>query len=301
MNKLRVIYVHGVSAMVVDWNYSATLSEMITEKLVELGVIPEQATEKEVSEIITFDHVNYSAIGNEQEVRLFEIYQKETAKLYNFVYRISQVSGLDKVRRQLITSIGDVMFYTSDYWGEMIRGMLLEKITPFINSGDAVSIISHSLGSVVSYDTLYLNVRNNPDWKANGFKVANLFTMGSPIALFSMDLDRETGTQKQQFQQGAEAELPDIPDSPRLKLLHEDGVWYNFLDAQDIIAFPLGALFEGKFKVEDVVVQTGTNPRKAHDGYWENEEVVEVVSGRLKMDYQRIRTAALTQEVGSQA
>ncbi len=49
-------------------------------------------------------------------------------------------------------------------------------------------------------------------------------------------------------------------------------------------------MFEGKFKVEDIVVQTGTNPRKAHDGYWENEEVVDVVSGRLKMDFQRINT-----------
>ena len=288
MNKIRVIFVHGVSAQVVDWNYSATLSDMITEKLIELGVIPEQATDEEVGETITFDHVNYSAIGNDQEVRLFEIYQKETTKLYNFAYRISQVSGLDKMRRQLITSIGDVMFYTSDYWGELIRGMLLEKINPFIGSGDAVTIISHSLGSVVSYDTLYQNVRDNRDWKAAGFKVANLFTMGSPLALFSMDLDRETGTQKQQYQQGATPELPDVPDSPSLKLLHDDGVWYNFLDAQDIIAFPLGALFEGKFNVEDIVVQTGTNPRKAHDGYWENEEVVEVVSQRLKMDFQRI-------------
>src|SRR5687768_17401555 len=170
MNKLRVIFVHGVSAVVVNWEYSATLRNMITRKLTDLGVIPENATEDEISEIITFDDVNYSAIGNEQEVRLFEIYQKETSKLYNFVYRISQVSGLDKARRQLITSIGDVMFYTSDYWGEQIRGMLLEKINPFINSGDALSIISHSLGSVVSYDTLYMNARSNPDWKAAGFR-----------------------------------------------------------------------------------------------------------------------------------
>lgn len=300
MNKLRLIFVHGISASVVDWDYSAMLRKMMTQKLTELGVIPENATEEEIGEIVTFEHVNYSHIGHEEEVRLFNVYEKETAKLYNFVYRLSKVSGLDKVRRQIITSVGDVMVYLSDYWGEQIRGMLVEKINPYIKSGDAVSLIAHSLGSVVAFDTLYYNIRNNPEWQAARFRPANLFTMGSPLALFSMDLDRETGAQKEKFREGAEPEMPDIPDSPTLKLLHDDGVWYNFLDAQDIIAYPLGALFEGKFKVDDIVVQTGTNPRKAHDGYWENDEVVDVVSARLKMDFQRINTS-VPEEAPSQA
>jgi hypothetical protein len=301
MNKLRLIFVHGISASIVNWDYSAALRTMMTTKLIETGVIPESATEEEIEEFVTFEHVNYSAIGHEEEERLFNVYERETAKLYNFVYRLSKVSGLDKVRRQIITSVGDVMVYLSDYWGEQIRGMLLEKINPYVGSGDAVSLVAHSLGSVVAFDTLYYNIRTNPEWQAARFKPTNLFTMGSPLALFSMDLDRETGTQKQKFKEGAEPEMPDIPDSPALKLLQDYGVWYNFLDAQDIIAYPLGALFEGKFDVEDVVVQTGTNPRKAHDGYWENQEIVDVISARLKMDFQRINTSDVPQEAVTQA
>ena len=70
MNKIRLIFVHGISASVVDWDYSATLRAMITRKLMEIGVVPENATEEGVKEIITFEHVNYSHIGHEEEVRL---------------------------------------------------------------------------------------------------------------------------------------------------------------------------------------------------------------------------------------
>jgi hypothetical protein len=47
-------------------------------------------------------------------------------------------------------------------------------------------------------------------------------------------------------------------------------------------------LFKDAFNVEDIVVQTGTNPRKAHDGYWENAEVADFIAGRLKLDFLRI-------------
>jgi (2Fe-2S) ferredoxin len=206
------------------------------------------------------------------------------------VYRLSKAAGLDKVRRQIITSVADVMVYKSDYWGHQIRNMVAEKLEPYIGTGDAVTIVAHSLGSVVSFDTIYYNATANPTWKAAGFRPTNLFTMGSPLALFSLDLDRETGEQPVRYAPGPTPETPDIPDSPALHVLRPEGVWYNFLDAQDIIAYPLGLLFEGNFPVEDVVVQTGTNPRKAHDGYWENNEVAEVIAGRLKMDFQRINT-----------
>ena len=290
MNALRVVFVHGISPSVIDYDYSAKLASKIVDKLTQYGVVPENATREQLDEIITFDQVNYSTIGHQEEERLFQAYEQETAKLYNFVYRLSRAAGLDKVRRQIITSVADVMVYKSDYWGHMIRGMVAEKIEPYVESNDAVSIVAHSLGSVVSFDTIYYNATANEKWRAAGFRPVNLFTMGSPIALFSLDLDRETGQQPVRYVPGPTPETPDIPDSPALHLLRPEGVWYNFLDAQDIIAYPLQILFEGNFPVEDIVVQTGTNPRKAHDGYWNNDEVAEVIANRLKMDFQRINT-----------
>jgi hypothetical protein len=142
-----------------------------------------------------------------------------------------------------------------------------------------VSIISHSLGSVVAFDTLYASVGHNPRWKDDDFRPTNLFTMGSPIALFTLDLEREPA------RRGTRAS-----EEQHEPLVQDDGVWYNFLDAQDVIAYPLQVLFKDAYEVEDIVVQTGTNPRKAHDGYWENPEVADFIAGRLKLDFLRINS-----------
>jgi hypothetical protein len=68
-----------------------------------------------------------------------------------------------------------------------------------------------------------------------------------------------------------------------------DGVWYNFLDAQDLIAYPLETLFTGKFQVKDFRVETGLLPISAHTGYWRNADVADRIAQRLKLDLARIR------------
>jgi hypothetical protein len=175
------------------------------------------------------------------------------------------------------------MVYKSDYWRDTIRGMLLEKLNQYIGTGDAVSVVAHSLGSVVAFETIHYNSLNNEQWKAANFKPTNLFTMGSPIALFCLDLDRYNGTNLPKY-------LP--RNDPDLQPVHPEGVWYNFLDPQDLIGYPLEKLFAEEFKVDDVIVQTGSNPRKAHDGYWDNDEVAQIIAERLKVDYARINDLA---------
>ncbi len=281
MNKLRVIFIHGIAPTVINWDFSARLSSLITRKLVDYHVLPEGATAEEISEIITYERVNYSKIGDDAQNHLLNAYEQESEKLYGLSSRINRAAGLDKIRRQIITSVSDVMVYKSAYWSAEIHKLVVDKIEPYISSGDSVSIIAHSLGSVVAFDTLHENAHRNDKWKEAGFKPTNLFTMGSPIALFTLDLDRQlTGHRKD-----ADPEAPHIP------LVADDGVWYNFLDAQDLIAYPLQVLFKGRFTLEDIVVQTGANPRKAHDGYWDNREVADFVAGRLTLDYQRINAA----------
>jgi hypothetical protein len=173
-----------------------------------------------------------------------------------------------------------VMVYKSEVWSTEIQKMVLDKLDPYIGSGDSVSIVAHSLGSVVAFDTLHDNVGSYPRWAESGFKPTNLFTMGSPIALFTLDLDR-------QIDQHAH----DDAGGTHFELVQPEGVWYNFLDAQDLIAYPLEILFKDKFELQDVVVQTGTNPRKAHDGYWDNDEVTDFIATRLKLDFQRINAS----------
>jgi hypothetical protein len=247
-------------------------------------VIDAGASPEEISEIITFERVNYSMIGDDAQLRLMQAYEQETEKLYNFSYKLSRFAGLDKIRRQIITSVSDVMVYKSKFWRGEIQQLVVDKIDPYVGTNDSVSVIAHSLGSVVAFDTLHENVNTNEKWKAAGFRPTNLFTMGSPIALFTLDLDRELELKPNE--QGAELH--------HHEMVQDEGVWYNFLDAQDLIAYPLEILFKDRFALEDIVVQTGTNPGKAHDGYWENEEVSDFIAGRLKLDLQRINSSGET-------
>lgn len=103
------------------------------------------------------------------------------------------------MRAQLITSVSDVLVYESNHWRDEIRQCVLDKISPYVGSGDAVSLVGHSLGSVVAFDTAYYNSRHNTAWINAGFKPTKLFTMGSPIALFSLELDDQTGQQKPRY------------------------------------------------------------------------------------------------------
>jgi hypothetical protein len=111
--------------------------------------------------------------------------------------------------------------------------------------------------------------------------------MGSPIALFTMEMDDTTGQQKPRYMPAAVnrplARTGDM--QPNLA----EGVWYNFLDAQDLIAYPLETLFTGKFQVKDIRVETGLLPLSAHTGYWHNVDVADQIAKRLKLDLARIR------------
>jgi hypothetical protein len=278
MGALRVIFVHGISASVITGDYSASLRRLIFRNLVELGVIPADTARQDVSKIITFHQVNYSDVGHDAEARVLEAYTEQRDMQYGFIQSLRRIAGLDVLRREILTAFSDVLVYKSEYWSQEIRNLVLQQIDPFIHSDDPVTLIGHSLGSVVAFDTLYFNARDNPAWNDAGFRPANLFTMGSPIAIFSLDVDRDAALQTSKYT---------VPEGQSFPLLRPGGVWYNFLDLQDVIAYPLEVLFEGKFAVEDLIVQTGTNPRKAHTGYWDNDEVARAIAQRLKKDYAR--------------
>ena len=284
MNVLRVIFVHGISRNVIKGDFSLKTSTLLLKKLVEYGVVPAGATPEEVAQVITFEQVNYSMVGNEAQQRLLSAYEQESEKLYSLVHRLNRIAGLDNVRRTMITSVTDVLIYKTESWRKEIQQLMADKLDRYAGTDDAVSVIAHSLGSVVAFETIYDNVRHNPRWAAAQFKPANLFTMGSPLALATLDMDARIGSHNPP---------PGSPVIPHAEPVRDDGVWYNFLDAQDLIAYPLEVLFQERFKLQDIVVQTGANPGKAHTGYWTNNEVIEFIAGRLKLDFQRINIGRL--------
>ena len=290
MNKLRLIFVHGISDMIIKNDYTSDLVGLLLQELEQQGIIPARATSDQIEQFITFERVNYSEIGQAEEDKVLAAYFQERNKLYNLFDKALEGLGFDALRRFLVSSVSDVLIYESELWRERIRSTLLEKIQPYIKTGDAVTVIGHSLGSVVAFDTLYYNSRHNPSWLDANFKVTNLFTMGSPIALFSLEMDDVTGEQKPRYfpKDATPANMNPANTNPDLQPVQNEGVWYNFLDAQDLIGYPLEVLFKNKFRLEDILIQTGTQPIKAHTDYWVNHEVAHRIAERLKADYKRI-------------
>jgi lipase (class 3) len=293
VNKLRLIFVHGVSATLIKGDYTAGFCSLLRDELRARHILPLSSDETTGAEIVTFEYVNYSGIGQAGEERVLAAYEEEKGRLYAFLDRLVDKAGFDILRRQIITSISGVLVYESQHWRDEIRRMLLVKIEPYVKTGDAVSIVGHSLGSVVAFDTAYYNARHNEDRVSAKFKPTNLFTMGSPIALFSLELDDVTGDAKPRYAVSNDLAAGNASAPPSsIQPNRNDGVWLNFLDAQDLVAYPLTALFKGKFRVEDRLVQTGTLPLSAHTGYWESRDVAKQIADRLQVDFARINRRA---------
>lgn len=291
MPTLRVIFLHGISDIVLTANYAELLQIALLDRLREWQVVEPEWSAEQTAQVITFDTINYSSIGQAQEDAVWQSVEEDMKRLSGPLDRLLGKLALDQVRRQLVLAFSDALLYQSVYWRDKIREQLLKTITPYVGTGDSVTLIAHSLGSVVAFDVAYYNSRHNPDWLKAKFKPANLFTLGSPIALFSMEMDNANGENKPRYlpADSTPAYLDPKNTNPDLEPILDEGVWYNFFDAQDLIAYPLGTLFKDKFPVEDIVVQIATDPLKAHSGYWSNSEVADRIAQSLKFDYERMR------------
>lgn len=320
MAKLRVIFVHGMSSHVLEekkigTRYYFGLRNAIIRKLKKLGVVPQDAAESNnIEGILTFDYAHYSDVGQREEEAVLKAYREARPKLFGFLDMVAD-KALYHVRLQLVTAFSDVLVYRSDHWGDTIRSRVFEKLDPHVGSGEAISIIAHSLGSPVAFDTVY-NQINDGAWKGRGFRLANLFVMGSPIALFAMKPDDSPDRAAPADVLRERANEPTIPweslllenahpvarrttaDEPapagaglssRLNIISDNGVLYHFMDAQDLLAYPLEAFFRGKvaYDVEDIAVGNGLDPITAHTAYWDNDEVAERIAARLKKDFER--------------
>jgi len=215
-------------------------------------------------------------------------------------------------RNFILDFTGDVLFYLSAEGRERIKERVREKILDVgrrIRRDDErtwedlaywkglgeraqaewesrdtayVSIVGHSLGSVITYDVAYDFYREMTakEWtpiRMLKLELSNLFTMGSPLALFSLLVDQpHYRTRPVQVRPG--------------------GAWLNFYDRQDIFAYRLEEIYPTS-GVQDICVDPGFLqdllfafiPPKAHSFYWENKTVAREIGLRLLADYQQLR------------
>ena len=150
-----------------------------------------------------------------------------------------------------------------------------------------VTVVAHSLGSVIASDLIYDKLRgeNGRRWPPE-VRLANFFSLGSPLALYMLRYDMEQP----------------IFASPIRMQDREYGLWINVYDPQDILGFPLKQLNGKKGPYDDAVyadleINAGQwwDPRHwlswtpfSHVNYWEDRQVAEMIGRKAALDWLRV-------------
>jgi hypothetical protein len=216
---------------------------------------------------------------------------------------MDKVSGLSNdFRRFMVTSIGDVFTYLTLVGKreiqERLKAQILAARDDQLQAGvkiPYISIIAHSLGSVVAYDLArYFELTPEGRQEIGAARLANFFSFGSPLALFSLlEYKQEqapVANQQGLLADGQTDQEYQHPYSRRgISLDLPEGKWLNFYDQQDPIATPLDTLYANApvpasqrlpSRVVDLAVQTGV--LHSHTRYWENGEVAQEIAKQLK-------------------
>ncbi len=177
-------------------------------------------------------------------------------------------------RTFLLAAAADILLYQEPARRRWVWSRVGAAIAEVLEHADTeeselpVSVIAHSMGTVVAYDFLHALKRRMPDVLDAlpealrqrvdaGWRPCHLVTMGSPIApLLLRDVQGE------------------IPLSgPTVDL---SGSWVNFFEPGDPVAFPLGRVLPHDH-VLDLEVQSVGLP---HLGYWRKVAVAHQIAER---------------------
>ena len=196
-----------------------------------------------------------------------------------------------KARKFFVDYLGDAISYfkgkASDVYSQY--NAIQTRIDGLIQnlSGDTnpnqntlLTVVSHSLGTVVLSNYLY-DKRDTLEPKYQ-LIFSNFFTMGSPIALYA-----------NRFYNHQSERNPFANFKPQ-KVQDENGVWINLFDEDDIVGYPIRPVnsYCKKAVTADLNVSVGSfisgGTPLSHTGYWEDDEVEKIIAEKLSIDWLRV-------------
>lgn len=294
MTVLNVLAIHGMGSS--EGGFSDALRENVLSELERLGVV---SPARPADTVLTWNEVLWSDIGDTRQ-----------RDLLTDLYPNGEWTGL---RNFTVTNLGDILVYLSPSHGPCIKQRVMDTIQELREhhtheTGPMyISVVAHSLGSIVAYDLLH-ELTHYIEAEGGGQKyglahqllpeegslppvyLSNLFTFGSPLAVFSLFPDQA----HHHYRAGNPPFQGHRPFQCR-----PGGRWLNFHDEVDYIAFRLEPLFrqltgpsaELPF-VEDIAADNSVLPLpwEAHTGYWANNEMARAIAGRLETDWLQVRT-----------
>ena len=284
--KIGVLLVHGIGIQGPDWaeGIIRALRDAVAQALPRvLG-----PAAPPVDAAVEFEPAYWEEILREREQtleRLLESARGATGSIGGLLRQL--VWWLQHRESRFIADyLGDIIGYLHQEARKDIQQELcgaLERMSRRLPGSEKrpLTVVAHSLGTVISSE--YVWDRAKARGAAAGFDDAwrfdNFFTIGSPLALFSL---RFGG--------------PEAFGHP-VALEHPRGRWVNLFDANDPVGMPLRPLNEAYARavLEDVPVESGIY-LLAHARYFTCPQVLAAIGRKVALDW-----AALNGRLAGQA
>lgn len=300
MTPLKILIVHGIGNC--KAGYSLALQKGLKKEFAsELSRI--LGSRRAGEEALVFCEVVWEEVVAANEGKLRAIFEDELNKrrqrgtlgllkdvgliivafvLFGFIFEnpfiialllIGIVSLLSQLLYKLRTafaaeSICDIVAYRNKVNYREIHNCLEQGIRGLCAdmASAAITFISHSLGTVIASDFVY-DAQESLNNRSKDFRCSNFFTLGSPLALFSLQCG------PQGF-------------SKPITIEDENGRWVNILDPDDPIGYKLKGLNDAYDKAvsADREVNTGFFG-VSHLKYWDNRVVQRMIARKLAIDW----------------
>lgn len=210
---------------------------------------------------------------------------KKESKLYEII-KTNELSS-DKIRQIMITVLSDLVAYqplknqrsTYDEIHDKVR-QGIHELAMEAGPDATLCVIAHSLGSVIAFNCICDFQTIGTKYQADtplerGETLRYLYTMGSPLALYSLRYEFQEDSKDHQSKGILFGRPPKVP------------IWKNFIDKADIIAYPLHDLNEyyRASGVEDIQLDVGSlltswNPM-SHIEYWTDPKIIAMITNDL--------------------
>ena len=286
---IAVAFIHGIGRT--EPGYSASMQRALARQV-------ESSAGDEPAPRLVFEEVNWSAGLQNREDRLYE--------------RLDRAGPLHwgRLRHFMVDFAADAIAYQpapsdrSAYDAVHLEvASALARLAERAGPRAPLCVVAHSLGTVIACNYVYDLVKRRgsflaPEVRARigstplerGETLTLLYTMGSPIALWSLRYPRF----------GQPIHFP-----PRRLAHHHPGLsprWINVYDPDDVIGYPLRELNAAYHRAvtEDRPAGVGSllsgwTPL-SHVGYWDNARVASAIAADLKTAWEQATAVGIVRD-----
>jgi hypothetical protein len=293
--KIRALLVHGIGVHDDRWAVSIIekLEKRVASKLSQIAPGVSAGPIGDVIEIRAFNWDNLfherqmilqgvlSAQSHPTVLRNTQAFTNPFSLVSNWGMKLASSWFTTKVRplqTKVVTQfIADILAYLNEDAAKLVHTHLDKALSAWkAESGEKapMTFIAHSLGTVISSNYIYDRTKGGKGFDKH-VVLENLFTIGSPIALFALKYGND----------------PDAFSAP-VRVETQEGRGLNILDDDDPVGMPLKGLNEAYKSVvhQDIQVDAGVYGA-SHIGYFDNAAVMDLIAHKLALDWLRHNAA----------